>query len=177
MEMWTQYNRRAMFYGIFNRNDIMTHNMNYRLLWANRMRDEIPVYSGQDRPILETAPIEKSYWYGQDGLDDHPDLYPPADWITNDMIEDELAALALIRLINENVGEIDLIGIGPLTNIAVALNIDPTIAEKLKSFTVMGGNIYSFGNADRYLAEYNFYTDPDAAFVAIERLVPKVYFT
>ena len=97
--------------------------------------------------------------------------------LTNDMIEDELAALALIRLINENVGEIDLIGIGPLTNIAVALNIDPTIAEKLKSFTVMGGNIYSFGNADRYLAEYNFYTDPDAAFVAIERLVPKVYFT
>ena len=141
---------------------------------ANEIRDQIPVYVGQKGPILKTTSIEKAFWFGQDGLHDVPDVDPPSSDVTDDMIQDEPAVMALIRLINANVGEVDLIAIGPLTNIAVALNLDPSIAQKLKSFTVMGGNIYSLGNADNYLAEYNFYLDPDAAFVALERLVPNV---
>jgi inosine-uridine nucleoside N-ribohydrolase len=51
---------------------------------------------------------------------------------------------------------------------------DRSISSKLKSFTVMGGNIYSLGNADTYLSEFNFYADPDAAYIVLERLLPKV---
>lgn len=134
----------------------------------------IPVYCGQGRPIIETVSIKKDYWYGQDGLDDHPETYPPSDSISNDMIEPENGVLAIIRLVNSYEGEVDLIATGPLTNIALALSIDPSLPQKLKSFTIMGGNMYSFGNAPTYLAEYNLYSDPEAAYIALERIVPQV---
>ena len=75
------------------------------------------------------------YWYGEDGLDDHPETYPPADSITDDMVEKESAVSALIRLVKQYSGAIDLIATGPLTNIALALNIDPSLPARLKSFT------------------------------------------
>jgi len=51
----------------------------------------------------------------------------------------------------------------------MALNLDPSIGEKLKSITIMGGNMYGIGNITT-TAEFNFYADPEAAFVVLDRL-------
>jgi len=61
------------------------------------------------------------------------------------------------------------LAIGPLTNVAMAMNMDPSIGEKLKSLTIMGGNIHGVGNITNS-AEFNFYADPEAAFVVLDRL-------
>ena len=49
-----------------------------------------------------------------------------------ELLQKENACLGLINLVNENKNEIDLVAVGPLTNLALALNIDPSFGEKLK---------------------------------------------
>ena len=56
----------------------------------------------------------------------------------------------------------------PLTNIAVALKLDPTLPEKLKRFVVMGGAVTAHGNTTNVSAEFNIYYDPEAAHVVFE---------
>ena len=77
--------------------------------------------------------------------------------------EAEHAVQALVRLANENPGEFTLAAIGPLTNLAAALCLDPDLPGKFKRLVVMGGAIYSQGNTSTVTAEFNFHTDPEAA--------------
>jgi len=70
----------------------------------------------------------------------------------------------------------DLIALGPLTNISRALEREPGILQKYRSFTVMGGALRTRGNINR-VAEYNFWADPEAAANILEaagnpRIVP-----
>ncbi len=74
----------------------------------------------------------------------------------------ERAADALIRIVNENPGEIDIVAIGPLTNIATAIMLDREFPQKVRSLQIMGGCDNSVGNVTA-AAEYNFYVDPEAA--------------
>ena len=63
--------------------------------------------------------------------------------------------------------------LGPLTNIAMAISHAPSIQNKLKGVVIMGGNLYGHGNSPT-LSEFNFYHDPEAAFIVLERLSPFV---
>jgi inosine-uridine nucleoside N-ribohydrolase len=74
---------------------------------------------------------------------------------------DESAPEFICRLINENPGQITLCPIGPLTNIALALRLDPSIAAKVKSVVIMGGGLDK-GNVTAH-AEANIWNDPHAA--------------
>jgi purine nucleosidase len=78
-------------------------------------------------------------------------------------IQSEHAVHALVRLANENPGELTLVAIGPLTNLAVALTLDPDLPKKYKELIVMGGAIYGKGNTETITAEFNIQTDPEAA--------------
>ena len=62
------------------------------------------------------------------------------------MREDERAADLIVRLINENPGYINLCLVGPLTNMALALTLDPSIADKVGLVVVMGGTRQALGN-------------------------------
>lgn len=103
--------------------------------------------------------------------------------------------------------EITLVCLGPLTNLALAIKLDPSIKNKLKQIVMMGGNIYGRSVKPCYLfyalltyfyvhtvatgnvlafvtAEYNFYKDPEAAHIVLEemkspiKLIPwECYFT
>jgi purine nucleosidase len=119
---------------------------------------DIPVYRGCHRPLIN-RPEYAAYVHGSDGLGD---CGIPA---SKKHIESEHAVHALVRLADENPGELTLVAMGPLTNLAVALSIDPDLPAKFKQLVVMGGAIYSKGNAGSITAEFNIHNDPEAAHI------------
>lgn len=71
------------------------------------------------------------------------------------------ASEAIVRAAREHKGALRLIGIGPLTNIALALKLEPALPELVHSLTIMGG-AETGGNVTP-TAEFNFFCDPEAA--------------
>jgi purine nucleosidase len=76
---------------------------------------------------------------------------------------DEVAAAALVRRILAEPGELTIVAIGPLTNVALALSIEPAIAKQVKSIMVMGGVFLEQTNVAAMPGEFNIWTDPVAA--------------
>lgn len=118
---------------------------------------DAPVYAGIDGALIERDHEDAAHVHGSDGLGDCglPEAARKA--------EKEHAVHALIRMANERPGELSLIAIGPLTNIAMALRMDPTLPQKYKEFYIMGGTLYGQGNTPNLPAEFNIYNDPEAA--------------
>lgn len=77
----------------------------------------------------------------------------------------------IIEMANKYSGELILVAIGPLTNLALALNKDKTALKKIKKIIIMGGAIRERGNVTPY-AEFNFYVDPLAAKIVLEAELP-----
>ena len=77
----------------------------------------------------------------------------------------------LIERILSNPGEITLVAIGPLTNIALAIRQEPRIVNALKELIIMGGAIRHEGNTTA-LAEFNTYVDPHAAYIVYHAGIP-----
>lgn len=128
-------------------------------------RLDIPVYGGVDRALTGSNAAISSYYHGKDGFGEVPD--PNAPDLSH--IQSEHAVVALIRLVNQYQGQITLVCIAPLTNIAVALRIDPAFGKKLRQCIIMGGNTLGKGNITSN-AEFNFYQDPEAANVVLREL-------
>ena len=122
----------------------------------------VPVYAGFDRPLIAEWE-DAAEFHGGDGLGNFRDR--PA--LTRS-IEDEHAVLALLRLSREYEGELTLIALGPLTNIAAAVRLDPDFPARLKQFVFMGGTIAAHGNTPIVTAEYNIWTDPEAAAITLD---------
>jgi purine nucleosidase len=123
--------------------------------------EDVPVYPGCAQPLVN-EPHHATYVHGKDGLGD---CGIPA---SKRKAEKKHAVQALIDLGKENPGELGLIAIGPLTNIAAALLIDPELPRKFKDLTIMGGAIMSKGNTN-ITSEFNIYTDPEAAHIVFTR--------
>ena len=126
------------------------------------MNRDIPVYAGIDRPLIQPWE-DAAEFHGGDGLGDLRDR--PA---LSRSLQAEHAVLALLRLAREHEGELTLVALGPLTNIAAAIRLDPGFPARIKQFVFMGGTIAAHGNTPNLTAEYNIYTDPEAAFITLE---------
>jgi purine nucleosidase len=120
--------------------------------------DPIPVYAGAASALVDEG-RNASFVHGEDGLGgvDVPE--------SKRKLEDKPAALALIDLARANPGELELIAIGPLTNLALALRLEPELPSLYKKLVIMGGAHYGKGNTANYTSEFNIYADPDAASV------------
>lgn len=123
-------------------------------------RDDVPVFAGCAQPLLHPA-RDAAYVHGRDGYGDIG--YAPSPRSA----ESEHAALALLRLSHAHAGELVLVALGPLTNIALALKLDPTLPQRIARFVVMGGAVTGHGNITP-AAEFNIYFDPEAAHVVFE---------
>ena len=77
------------------------------------------------------------------------------------------AVLHIVEMAEKYPGEITLLALGPLTNIAIALSFDPGIALKIKRVVVMGGNVCTPSHSPS-ASETNFYNDPHAADIVLQ---------
>ncbi|XP_005093687.1 uncharacterized protein LOC101862785 [Aplysia californica] len=96
---------------------------------------------------------------------------PGAAWSqkVDGQIQAEHSVSSLIRCINENPGEITLVCLGPLTNLALALRLDPLVADHLKDVYIVGGNVEGQGDLSS-CAEQNFLHDPEAAHIVLQEI-------
>jgi purine nucleosidase len=117
-------------------------------------RCDIPVARGAAKPLAQKLTTAE-FFHGEDGLGN---AYLPAPACTADT---RTAADLIVEIVNRSPGEVTLVPIGPLTNIALALKKDPSIAAKVREVVLMGGSI-SGGNATA-AAEANIHNDPEAA--------------
>ncbi|KFL35828.1 nucleoside hydrolase [Arenimonas donghaensis] len=116
---------------------------------------DVPVYPGCPVPLVHPAE-DAAYVHGQDGFGDTG--YSPAARPA----EDEHAALAILRLAREHSGRLLLVALGPLTNLALALRLDPGLPARIGRLVVMGGAVTGQGNTS-VPAEFNIAFDPEAA--------------
>lgn len=116
---------------------------------------DVPVHAGCPVPLVHAAD-DAAYVHGQDGFGDTG--YAPSAR----QAEDEHAALAIIRLAREHAGRLLLVTLGPLTNLALALRLDPALPSRIARLVVMGGAVTGQGNTS-VPAEFNIAFDPEAA--------------
>jgi purine nucleosidase len=115
---------------------------------------EVPVYLGCRRPMVrEWVSAENVHGDGVGGLS------MDTEGVS---VEDEHAVDALLRLTAEEPGKLNVVAIGPLTNIAMAVVKDPDFPSRVNHLFIMGGSNNARGNITA-AAEFNFYVDPDAA--------------
>jgi purine nucleosidase len=116
---------------------------------------EVPVHRGASRPLVK-EPIHAAHVHGETGLG-------TADLPKNQRSESsEKGPASIVKAARDRQGELTLVCTGPLTNLAIALNVEPTITEWLKNVVIMGGAYDVPGNITPY-AEFNIYADPEAA--------------
>jgi len=124
------------------------------LLTAEICGSDVPVFAGADKPL--TRPHEHAHWFhGKDGLGDH------GYKASKRKAEREHGVDAIGRLAEAEPG-LTLITLGPLTNVALALEREPELAERIGRCVVMGGAPCCEGNVTP-AAEYNIWVDPEAA--------------
>ncbi len=121
-----------------------------------------PVFAGCATPLVRAPDEDAAFVHGKDGFGDVGFAEPTA------VLADEAAALALLRLTRERPGELTLVALGPLTNLALALRLDPSLPGRVARLVVMGGAVTGHGNTGRVPAEFNIGFDPEAAHVVFE---------
>ncbi|HUC54531.1 MAG TPA: nucleoside hydrolase [Candidatus Cybelea sp.] len=133
------------------------------LYTAELCGSDVPVYMGAAEPL--NRPHQSAHWFhGRDGLGDHG--YPPPK-----RSHEKLPALeAIISTIEAHPGLV-LVTLGPLTNVALALQLNPSIAAKVGRCVIMGGAPCCEGNVTP-AAEYNIWCDPEAAQIVLRSGLP-----
>jgi len=124
---------------------------------ANRC--DIPVAAGAQHPLFQKL-ITAEFWHGKNGL---ANVNLPE---SKCKVDSRFGPDLIIQLIHAAPHEITLVPVGPLTNIALAVEKDPSIVPLVKEVILMGGSIKG-GNVNA-AAEANIYNDPEAAQVVFQ---------
>jgi inosine-uridine nucleoside N-ribohydrolase len=141
---------------IFGNADIATATTNALKLLEIAGRNDIPVARGIDKPLAMPYRGPVPFVHGNDG---QGNVFLPQPTTTVHELD---APHFIVRSVLDAPGEIILVALGPLTNIAVAMQLEPTLGSHLGGIVLMGGNAFSGGNASP-AAEANILNDPEAA--------------
>lgn len=126
---------------------------------------EVPVAMGAAKPLFRDWRGPVTHIHGDNGIGNCELPQPKGKAIT------ESAAQFIVRIVNENPHELTLVFVGRMTNLAIALAQDPSIASKVKRLVIMGGAVKVPGNVTP-VAEANIYGDPEAAHRVFESGIP-----
>ena len=119
-----------------------------------------PVYRGMERPILRKTSFYAQNVHGKDGLGNMHLPWPDRP------VEHKHAVTAIIDIVMRAPHEIEIATCGPLTNLAMALLLEPRLAANIKKVWILGGSAGGSGNMTPK-AEYNIYVDPEAASIVL----------
>ncbi len=147
-------------------NQVLPKTLRNTLLVCEHLDLDVPVYAGMTGPMVRDQ-ITAGDIHGESGLDGP--VFAP---LSRKKAEREHAVTYLIRTLTESDGDITLVPVGPLTNIAMAMRLAPEICTKIRRIVLMGG-AYGLGNASP-AAEFNVLADPEAAHVVFSSGVPIV---
>nr|CAD7202038.1 unnamed protein product [Timema douglasi] len=126
---------------------------------------KLPVYRGASESIVRTFKRAPEI-HGSDGFGDFE--YPDTPDVASHL-QQEHAVNFLTRITRENPGELTVLSLGPMTNIALAIRMDPNFCNNVKHIIIMGGNSEGIGNVTAG-AEFNFYCDPEAAHICLHNM-------
>ena len=136
-------------------------------------RPDIPVHVGADMPLVHAKSDFAVRKYGR-WYDDDPPPEPPGGFARK-RAEPESAVTFIVDTVMARPGEVTLVAIGPLTNIAQAIRAKPDFASKVNRLVIMGGAVATLpdgaGNVTPN-AEFNFWVDPEAAYVTLRSGIP-----
>ncbi|MGL4574187.1 MAG: nucleoside hydrolase [Burkholderiaceae bacterium] len=118
----------------------------------------IPVAQGASAPLVKRGEAPPDYIHGADGLGNLPSRHAA----TGAKVDSRSAAQFIVDAAREQPGQITLVPVGPLTNIAAALALEPKLPQLVKSIVLMGGAARVGGNVSP-VAEANIWNDPHAA--------------
>ena len=121
---------------------------------------QVPVHPGCRDPLLRPW-ASVTHIHGEDGMGNT--FFPAAQ----QRPEREHGAQTIVRLADEHAGELVIVGIAPLTNLALACRLDPELPENVKRVYLMAGANHAVGNVTP-VAEYNVWADPEAAEIVFQ---------
>uniref|UniRef100_A0A1I7TTF8 IU_nuc_hydro domain-containing protein n=1 Tax=Caenorhabditis tropicalis TaxID=1561998 RepID=A0A1I7TTF8_9PELO len=134
-------------------------------------KESIPIFIGAQDSMIPKGKIE--VWeelFGYDGIGGVPDANPkalPSDFKS----AQKMHAVDAIIQFTRNTSDVVLVGLGPLTNIAMALQKDADLANRIRKVVIMGGNYLGIGNTQyNSTAEFNFLMDPEAAQIVLSSI-------
>ncbi|WP_430387608.1 nucleoside hydrolase [Dyella sp. 20L07] len=120
-----------------------------------------PIFAGCPTPLVRLPEEDAVHVHGADGLGDVGFAEPKA------VVADEHAVQAILRITRDQPG-LTLVCLGPLTNLALAVRLDPTLPQRVSRLVIMGGAVTGLGNTGKIPAEFNIGFDPEAAHVVFE---------
>ncbi|MEH6996365.1 nucleoside hydrolase, partial [Neobacillus drentensis] len=126
------------------------------LVILEQLGKSVPVYSGADKPLSRPTKKFPTHVHGEDGLGNRVENGPVME------AESEGAVDYIINQVKQRPHEITIIAVGPLTNLALAVQKEPEIVSLVKEVVIMGGAVFVKGNVTPY-SEANVVTDPEAA--------------
>lgn len=125
-------------------------------------RTDVPLYVGASRPLRRAVHHRPTDLQGVNASEPPPHLRP----------RPTPAAQAIAEHVLASPGRLTVIAIAPLTNIALALLLEPRVAHDVKRIVIMGGAYRMQTNQAALPGEFNFWVDPDAAGVVLGSAVP-----
>jgi purine nucleosidase len=140
---------------------------NARIILEFCGRPDVKVFAGADKPVARPL-ITAEHVHGKTGLDG-PELHDPQMPLQAQHAVDFI----IETLKREPAGTVTLCTLGPLTNIATALEKAPEIAGRVRELVMMGGGFFEGGNITP-AAEFNIYVDPEAAATVFKSGIPIV---
>lgn len=144
-----------------NGNVGLPHTTRNALAIAELLGWDVPVHAGAARPLI-AEPVDAREVHGETGMDGTT-LPTPARQADHDGVE------FLLETTRKEEG-LHLVATGPLTNVALALRVDPGFARRLAGITFMGGG--ALGGNVTVAAEFNVFADPEAAAITLTAECP-----
>lgn len=140
---------------------------NARLIRELAAREDVPIHAGCERPLVR-PPVDAGDFHGQSGLGTLPVHEPRAPLAVQHAVP-----FIVETLLREPAASVTLVITGPMTNVAMAMRLEPRILPRIREVVFMGG-ARSIGGNITASAEYNIYADPHAARVVCESGLPIV---
>jgi len=140
---------------------------NARILRQIADREDVPVHAGAQAPLVREA-VEAGHFHGESGLGDMAVFEPAAP-----LAPGHAANVMVEHLMARPAGSVSLAVMGPMTNVALAMALEPAIVPRIGRIVAMGGARSEGGNITA-TSEYNIHADPHAAAVVLRSGAPVV---